>query len=154
MSDENLEVFSQRVKELRLKLGLTQKAFASNIGITSSALSSYEKKGAIPSLEVAKKIAIEYHVSTDWLCGLTDNPAGGVTLADCLKQPNGFQILRKNVENLNHTVARFAHEREKMRAIVKDGIMDQELYSQWEEKALKDYNYPIAELFTIPRNEE
>ena len=57
MGDTELQVFSDRIKKLRLSLNMTQKKFAEEIGITASALSSYEKNLKNPSIAVAKKIA-------------------------------------------------------------------------------------------------
>ncbi|NDO68222.1 helix-turn-helix domain-containing protein [Schaedlerella arabinosiphila] len=47
------------------------------MGITASALSSYEKNLKNPSIAVAKKIAEAFHVSIDWLCGLSDKMKNG-----------------------------------------------------------------------------
>ena len=67
---DNLSVFGQRVKQLRQELGLSQRDFAEKIGITASALSSYEKGLKNPSVNVAINIASIFSVSLDWLCGL------------------------------------------------------------------------------------
>lgn len=72
MGDIELEIFAQRLRELRTSLGMTQKDFANELNITASALSSYEKNNINPSISIAKRIAEKYHVSIDWLCGLSD----------------------------------------------------------------------------------
>lgn len=72
MGDSELQGFSDRLKEFRNKLNMTQVAFAKEIGITSSALSAYENNLKNPSIGVVKKIAEKYNVSIDWLCGLSD----------------------------------------------------------------------------------
>lgn len=72
MGDIELQIFSDRLKELRASLGLTQVQFVDGLGITASALSAYEKNLKNPSISVAKRIAEKYHVSIDWLCGLSD----------------------------------------------------------------------------------
>lgn len=72
MSNDALIMFSQRIRQLRTELNLTQKGFADEIGLTASALSAYEKNTTNPSIAVAVKVAEKYHVSIDWLCGLTD----------------------------------------------------------------------------------
>ena len=61
MNDLDLDIFAQRLKELRTTLGITQKDFASELGITAAALSSYEKNNINPSISVAKRIAEKYH---------------------------------------------------------------------------------------------
>lgn len=73
MGDIELQIFSERLKELRASLNLTQAQFVDDLGITASALSAYEKNLKNPSISVAKRIAEKYRVSVDWLCGLSDN---------------------------------------------------------------------------------
>lgn len=72
MGDNDLQIFSDRLKELRQSLNMTQQDFVAEIGITASALSAYEKNQKSPSIGVVKRIAEKYHVSIDWLCGLSD----------------------------------------------------------------------------------
>lgn len=71
MGDMELQLFADRLKELRLEKGLTQAQFVEGLGITTSALSAYEKNLKNPSISVAKRIAEKYNVSIDWLCGLS-----------------------------------------------------------------------------------
>lgn len=69
----DLTIFGQRLKKLRQDLGLSQRDFAARIGVTASALSSYEKGTMNPSLAVAVNTASEFGESLDWLCGLAEN---------------------------------------------------------------------------------
>ena len=50
MGDNELQVFADRLRELRKSLNLTQKEFADKIGITAAALSSYENNQINPSI--------------------------------------------------------------------------------------------------------
>ena len=70
-----LKDFGDRVRELRASLHLSQKEFSEKVGITASALSSYENNIKNPSLLVAYKIAVTFNVSIDWLCGLSETEA-------------------------------------------------------------------------------
>lgn len=72
MGDVELETFSYRLKKFRNSLGITQKEFAKNIGITAAALSAYENNTINPSISIAKKICEKYQISLDWLCGLSE----------------------------------------------------------------------------------
>lgn len=72
MGDLELQIFAVRLKELRTKLNITQKDFAEKIGVTAAALSAYENNVKNPSVSVAKRIAENFSVSIDWLCGLSD----------------------------------------------------------------------------------
>ena len=66
----DIVIFGERLKQLRSSLNLSQREFAEKVGITASALSTYEKGQKNPSVLVAINIAKEFHVSLDWLCGL------------------------------------------------------------------------------------
>lgn len=66
----DISVFGERVRQLRTKLQLSQRDFAERIGVTASALSTYEKGQKNPSIGVAISIATEFSVSLDWLCGV------------------------------------------------------------------------------------
>lgn len=73
MGDIELQIFSDRLKQLRIEKGLTQAQFVDGLGITTSALSAYEKNQKNPSISVAKRIAEKYNISLDWLCGISEN---------------------------------------------------------------------------------
>lgn len=72
IDSSELQIFSNRLKELRSYKKITQKEFAEKIGITAAALSSYENNGKNPSIAVVKRISEEFDVSIDWLCGFSD----------------------------------------------------------------------------------
>lgn len=59
--------FGNKLKELRLQAGLTQKQLADLIGVTKSVISFYERQERTPSPDVLKKLASVFHVSTDFL---------------------------------------------------------------------------------------
>ena len=60
-----------KLKTLRIQKKLTQKQVADRIGLAISAVSSYESGTRYPSYEVLIKLARIYHVSTDFLLGMT-----------------------------------------------------------------------------------
>lgn len=62
----------EKLKALRLEKNLTQKQVADRIGLAISAVSSYESGMRYPSYEVLIKLARIFHVSTDYLIGMTD----------------------------------------------------------------------------------
>lgn len=61
-----------KLKNLRKQKRLTQKQVADRIGLAISAVSSYEAGTRYPSYDVLIKLARIYHVSTDYLLGMTD----------------------------------------------------------------------------------
>ncbi len=58
---------SSRLIIMRKQRGLSQQAMAEAIGIHANSWKKYESGQAQPSLDVLKKIAVELHVSTDFL---------------------------------------------------------------------------------------
>ncbi len=62
----------EKLKSLRMEKKLTQKQIADRIGLAISAVSSYESGSRYPSYDVLIKLSRIYHVSTDYLLGITD----------------------------------------------------------------------------------
>ena len=62
----------EKLKSLRTEMKLTQKQVAERIGLAISAVSSYESGTRYPSYDVLIKLAQIFHVSTDYLLGLTN----------------------------------------------------------------------------------
>lgn len=62
----------EKLKTLRLEKRLTQKQVADRIGLAISAVSSYESGTRYPSYDVLVKLARIFHVSTDFLLGMTN----------------------------------------------------------------------------------
>lgn len=61
-----------KLRSLRMEKKLTQKQVAERIGLAISAVSSYESNNRYPSYEALIKLARMFHVSTDYLLGITD----------------------------------------------------------------------------------
>lgn len=62
--------FGQRLKELRIQSGLTQKQLAIQVGTSKSVISFYENQERTPSPNVLIKLATVFHVSSDFLLGI------------------------------------------------------------------------------------
>ena len=69
----------EKLKSLRLQKNLTQKQVADRIGLAISAISSYESGTRYPSYDVLVKLARIFHISTDYLLGITDTRNVDVT---------------------------------------------------------------------------
>lgn len=65
------ETFHQRIKEIRIELGLKQNQVSAEIGISQSKLSKYESGELEPNLEQLGKLAEYYNISIDYLLGNT-----------------------------------------------------------------------------------
>lgn len=66
-------MFGQRIKELRLSLGLNQEDFGKTLNVTKQSVSNWENGNIQPSVDILMKIATKYSVSSDYLLGLTQN---------------------------------------------------------------------------------
>ena len=174
MGDLELQAFSDRLKELRLSLGLTQTQFVEELGITAAALSAYEKNQKNPSISVAKRIAEKYHISIDWLCGLTDKknynedinnyadmfqliiklceiPDGGWLMSyedndTLISSFNTIPSIAK-LSNTDDIVIEFFRDWEQMYKLYKNNTINQHLYNLWLSDKLKYYK-EIS--FTLP----
>lgn len=67
-----MEIFSRRIKELRLENNLTQKALAQRLETTNSAVCDWEKGRTQPDLQMLANIAKLFDVTVDYLLGLSD----------------------------------------------------------------------------------
>lgn len=61
-----------RIKQLREKQGLIQEILAAELGITQQMLSKYEKDVTLIKVDILKKIAAYFNVTTDYLLGVSD----------------------------------------------------------------------------------
>ena len=64
-----------RINEVRN--GKSVNSLANSMKIPQTTLNSYLSGGRKPSLDLIIRICANYHVSADWLLGLTDDRAGG-----------------------------------------------------------------------------
>ena len=151
MGDMELQIFADRLKELRTKNGMTQAQFVDGLGITASALSAYEKNQKNPSISVAKRISEKYNVSIDWLCGLSENQERDTinikTYSDIIKlwikTGRSLSALENIATNFRNTMFKFIEEAKRMEMLNKDNMIDDDLYNLWLVKNIQKYNSPI-----------
>ena len=74
-----VENLGKTIKRLRKKCGLTQLQLASQLGVSKSVVSYYELSERAPSPEVLVKLATIFHVSTDYLLGISEYPTVNVS---------------------------------------------------------------------------
>lgn len=61
-----------RIKQLRQKHGVIQEILAAELGITQQMLSKYERDITLIKVDILKKIAAYFNVTTDYLLGVSD----------------------------------------------------------------------------------
>ncbi len=67
-------MIGERLLDLRKDAGLTQDELATILKINKHSISSYEREKSEPPDAIKIAIAQYFHVSTDYLLGLTDDP--------------------------------------------------------------------------------
>ena len=66
----NEMTFGEKLKELRLKSGMTQLQLAEKVNVTKSVISYYEHKDKKPSPEILIQFAEIFNVTADYLLGI------------------------------------------------------------------------------------
>lgn len=72
-------MFYERIKELRLSLGINQVQFAKKLNVTKQCVSNWENANLQPSIDMLRRIAETFSISTDFLLGLSDHQTLDVT---------------------------------------------------------------------------
>lgn len=67
-----MDIFAQRLRELRIENGLSMKQLAKALDTTDAAISNWENSINEPKISYLKSIALYFGVSTDYLLGLED----------------------------------------------------------------------------------
>ena len=88
--------FGERLNKLRQDHGLTQQELANLFHISNSTISSYETGTRIPDIVFLEDLSKYFHVSTDFLIGLSDSPLHTDVL-DCpmIENVNYLTIIEK-----------------------------------------------------------
>ena len=67
-----MKSFGERLKELRLEKGLSQKVLAEKLGYNQSMICFWERGVNEPTESAIRKAALFFEVSADFLIGLSD----------------------------------------------------------------------------------
>lgn len=90
--------FGNKLKELRNQNKMTQQQLAVQIGVSKSVISYYELQERIPSPEILLKLASVFHVSTDYLLGVSNDKVldvSGLDEEDIAVLSSMVSLLRK-----------------------------------------------------------
>lgn len=146
-------MFSDKVRRLRAENKLSQRAFAERIGVSPTTIVSYEKGGKVPAYEVLVNICREFGVSLDWLCDINaDAEKPKETAADVarmvakvMRMCNSYSIEEGDSDSaiielsfISKELRSFLMEYSKMARLLKDKVIDQELFDLWYNKKIVD----------------
>ena len=67
---EVLNIFAERLRELRLDAGLSARQVSAGIGVAHSTIVRWEQGSGMPDALDLISLAKFFNVSTDYLCGL------------------------------------------------------------------------------------
>lgn len=66
-------MFNERIKELRLSLGINQVEFGKKLNVTKQSVSNWENDNIQPSIDMLIKICNTFSVSANYLLGINDS---------------------------------------------------------------------------------
>ena len=70
----DIKIFGERLRAAREQKGISQKSVAELLGVTRTQVSDIENGKTGTSMARLVTLAEFYHVSTDYLLGITDDP--------------------------------------------------------------------------------
>ena len=100
-----MEYLGIKLRALRRERGLTQKQLADYLELVPASISSYETSGNYPSAEIIVKICSFFHVSADYLLGLSDT-----------KEYSASELSDEQYQIIASLVAQFGYLNSKMGA--------------------------------------
>lgn len=65
-------MIGDRIRLLREKQNLSQVQLAEKINVSKQSVSNWENNNIVPSIDILKKLALFFNVSTDYLLELND----------------------------------------------------------------------------------
>jgi transcriptional regulator with XRE-family HTH domain len=131
--------FSEKVRLLRKRAGLTQEEFGERIGVKVRSVAYYENDGRCPEFEVLKKMADLFDVTVDFLTD--DNQAVNPTQEELFIQETRSKYGHKGESEAKQTIS-------KIKGLMAGGNLDedsrdafysvmQEIYFDSKERAKK-----------------
>ena len=108
-----------RIKALREKRGIIQEILAAELGITQQMLSKYEKDVTAIKVDILKRLAEYFNVTTDYLLGISDvkrDLTGQIRLNETLDEYyDMIEVTKSWIDMIRNWSGRFCRLSEKMR---------------------------------------
>lgn len=97
------------IRRLRKEMGITQEEFASAMGVTTQAVSKWERGEGYPDITFLPDIAEYFHVSLDTLCGIDEQQkqqqiSSIIRATANASYAEGVQIAREGLAKFPHSV--------------------------------------------------
>lgn len=97
-----MQYFGEKLRELRLREGMTQHQLADKIGLVGGTISAYEQGKKYPSLEILIKICVLFNVSSDYMLGLNDD----INLLKSDLNDYQMSLIRQLIRELESTISK------------------------------------------------
>lgn len=91
---------AERVQYLRARHGLSQAELAKKLGVTRSAINSWESYDSVPSVEKISKMAKIFNVTSDYIIGLSHDVTVDISNLSTNEQDVVFRMV-ECLENKN-----------------------------------------------------
>ena len=91
-----------RLRDMRTKIGISQRSVAKHLNVSPSIISSYETGERTPSTEILLALSYLYHCSTDYLLG-RDVTHQQVMISVEGLSPKQVQLLAELVETMRRS---------------------------------------------------
>lgn len=162
-----IEKIKDRLQELRVQNGLTQKKMAEILGINPATFSAYESGKSNPSIYVMMDLSEKFGVSLDWLCGNSENKKDIETYSDIINALYEISIKTElrvvdlhdnccaptfhDVRFYSRYMLDFIEEWGKMLNLYNKKTIDKKLYKLWIEDKKKESDFKIKPYY--PRDD-
>jgi transcriptional regulator with XRE-family HTH domain len=126
-------LYGMRIRQLRIKEGLTQEELGESLGVSKVAISQYENETRNPSNDILIKLSRKFGVSVDYILGVTSDlcrePESEYNSKD--EDPE-LEILFRDLKELD------ANDRAIIMAIARERKRQREQSSQGKESRRED----------------
>lgn len=148
---DNKQVFAQNLKDLREKIGISQRTLAKKLGVQPTDVSSYERGVKLPTVKKLIKIADFFDVSVDKLLGREwrSEKVDLLTAVKVLLADYGFEWDGGNrcFLSADRNVYALVNEFMQLRELVKGGQIKADVLELWlEDKRKKMEKGTIAKM--------
>lgn len=97
--------FGSRLKKIRIENHLSQANLAAELGVSTNAISQYETDKRFPDQKCLVKICQHFHISSDYLLGLSEIPKPSVSLGKLTENCNTYNDAQ--IAAINELIAAF-----------------------------------------------
>lgn len=162
-------LLAKRMKEMRSKLGLTQKQLAEKAEISVGSYSAYENNKKMPPLDMANRLAETLGVSLDWLCGKGGEPGESLpqSQGDVLRllsqiaasegevdidiEEESAHVLKAVFGIRSGRYGAFFREWKDVYTLFERDTIPRDMYDAWMEKKIDEYSqYPVDKNWKDP----